>query len=190
VLRLVEAAVAAKLDLVQIREKQLSARVLYQLSTSAAAITSGSTTRLLINDRADIAAATGADGVHLTSQSLPPDIVRCTFGPEILIGVSTHSLESAAAASRNGADFIVCGPVFDTLSKRQYGKPLGLAMLKEITSALAPFPVLALGGVTLDNAGDCVDAGAAGIAAIRFLNDRSRLGRIVKEIRASFDKQG
>lgn len=184
-----EAAVAAKIDLIQIREKHLSAKVLYQLSTSAAAITRGSASKLLVNDRADIAAAAGADGVHLASQSLPPDLVRHTFGAEFLIGVSTHSLEEAAAAGRSGADFVVFGPVFDTLSKRQYGKPLGLAKLKEVTSELAPFPVLALGGVTTNNAGDCIHAGAAGIAAIRILNDRLQLDRVVSEMRGRFDER-
>lgn len=188
-LRLVEAAVAAKIDLIQIREKQLSANVLYQLSTSAARITSGSATKLLVNDRADIARSAGADGVHLTSLSLPPDIVRRTFGAKFLIGVSTHSLEEAASARRSGADFVVFGPVFDTISKRQYGEPLGLAELKKITFELAPFPVLALGGVTTNNVADCIQAGAAGIAAIRILNDRFQLHRVVNEIHERLRKR-
>lgn len=182
-----EAAVAAKIDFIQIREKHLSANVLYQLSTSAARITRGSATKLLVNDRADIARSAGADGVHLTSVSLPPDIVRRTFGPDFLIGVSTHSLEEAVAASRSGADFVVFGPVFDTISKRQYGEPLRLAELKKVTFELAPFPVLALGGVTTNNVADCLHLGAAGIAAIRMLNDRLQLHRVVNEIRERFD---
>ncbi len=184
-----EAAVAAKIDLIQIREKHLSANLLYEVSTRAADITKGNATKLLVNDRADIAASAGADGVHLATRSLPPDIVRRTFGPEFLIGVSTHSLEEAAAASRSGADFVVFGPVFDTLAKRQYGEPLGLATLKKVTSELAPFPVLALGGVTRNNVADCIHASAAGIAAIRMLNDRLQLDRVVNEIQGRFDKR-
>ncbi len=180
---------AAKIDLVQIREKHLSAKVLYHVATSAARITIGSATKLLVNDRADIARSAGADGVHLTSLSLPPDIVRRTFGPEFLIGVSTHSLEEAVSASRNGANFVVFGPVFDTISKRQYGEPLGLAELRKVTSELAPFPVLALGGVTTSNVADCIHAGAAGIAAIRILNDRIQLHRVVNEIHERFRKR-
>src|SRR6185436_16502040 len=118
VLRLVEAAVSAKIDLIQIREKELSTKVLYQLSTSAARITSGSPTKLLVNDRADVAATAGADGVHLTSVSLPPEVIRNNFGAEFLIGVSTHSLAEAVAAQRGGSDFVVFGPVFDTPSKQ------------------------------------------------------------------------
>lgn len=184
-----EAAVAAKIDLIQIREKYLSANFLYELSTRAADITKASATKLLVNDRADIAAAAGADGVHLTSLSLPPYIVRRTFGADFIIGASTHSLEQAAAASRSGADFVVFGPVFETVSKRRYGEPLGLAELRKVTSELAPFPVLALGGVAMNNVSDCIHAGAAGIAAIGILNDRLQLDRIVNEIRGHFDKR-
>jgi len=187
ILRLVAAAVAAKIDLIQLREKRLNTNILYKLSARAADITSGSSTKLLINDRADVAAAVGADGVHLTTSSLPPYDVRRTFGPEFLIGVSTHSFEEAGAAGRSGADFIVFGPVFDTLSKRQYGKPLGLGELRKVSSELAPFPVLALGGVTTSNAADCIQAGAAGIAAIRILNNRLQLDTVVKEIRGRFE---
>jgi thiamine-phosphate pyrophosphorylase len=183
VLRLVEAAVAAQIDLIQIREKDLSTRVLHQLSTGAAAITRGSLTKLLVNDRADVAVAARADGVHLTTQSLPTDLVRRTFGDEFLIGVSTHSRAEADAASRSGADFVVFGPVFDTLSKRQYGEPLGVQVLKEITTALSPFPVVALGGVTTSNAAECIEAGAAGVAGIRLLNERLHLAEVVKSIR-------
>ena len=175
---------AAKIDLIQIREKQLSTNTLFKLSSSAADITSGSSTKLLVNDRADVASAAGADGVHLASSSLPPNIVRRTFGAQFLIGVSTHSLEEAAAAEQSGADFVVFGPVFDTLSKRQYGRPAGVPELRKVTSELAPFPVLALGGVTTSNVRDCIHAGAAGIAAIRMLNDPLRLDRVVKEIQS------
>jgi thiamine-phosphate pyrophosphorylase len=184
VLRLVEAAVSAKIDLIQIREKLLSAKVLYQLSSSAAGITRGSATKLLVNDRSDIAATCGADGVHLTSSSLPTEIVRLTFGAEFLIGVSTHSLAEAIGARRGGADFVVFGPVFNTPSKRQYGESVGLTELRKVTSELTPFPVLALGGVTTANAGDCMDAGAAGVAAITMLNDRFQLDRVADRIRS------
>ncbi|HEX7773081.1 MAG TPA: thiamine phosphate synthase, partial [Pyrinomonadaceae bacterium] len=115
-LRFVRAAVEAEVTLIQIREKSLPARALYELATRAAEITRNSKTRLLVNDRADIARAAGADGVHLTSQSLPADVVRNIFGPEFLIGVSTHSLDEARAARDGGADFVVFGPVFETES--------------------------------------------------------------------------
>ena len=165
VLRLVEAAVAAEVSLVQIREKALTARVLYELATRAASLTRGSTTRLLINDRFDVARAAGADGVHLTSRSLPANVVRQNCGQDFLIGASIHSLEEARAAV--GADFVVFGPVFATGSKQ----PQGLEKLREVASALAGFPVVAIGGVNRDNAAQCYEAGASGVAAIRLFDD-------------------
>jgi len=155
----------------------LHARVLYELVARAAEITRGSRTRLLVNDRSDIARAAGADGVHLTTQSLPPEVVRSLFGAEFLIGVSTHSLDEAQAARAGGADFIVFGPVFETESKRAFGEPQGLNKLAEVTRELGEFPVVAIGGITLDNVDECFQAGARGIAAIRLLNDTENLTR-------------
>jgi len=170
VLHLAEAAVAAKISLFQIREKNLSARVLYELATRATKITRGSLTKLLVNDRLDIALAAGADGVHLTSASLPVRVVRKICGPEFLIGASTHSLEAARDARDSGADFAVFGPVFETESKRAYGPPQGLEKLRQVTSELQGFPVVAIGGITLDNAESCFAAGASGIAGIRLFD--------------------
>lgn len=178
---------AAKIDLLQIREKQLRVNILYKLSASAVKITIGSGTSLLINDRSDIAFAVGADGVHLTTQSLPADVVRRTFGDDFLIGASTHSLAEAEGARSSGADFAVFGPVFNTPNKRQYGEPQGLRSLEKVASALSPFPVLALGGVMSSNIAECIRAGARGIAAIRMFNDPSRLRQVVDEIRAAFE---
>jgi len=150
----------------------------------AADLTRGSSTRLLVNDRADIAFAAGADGVHLTSASIEPAVIRRTFGKDFLIGCSTHSIEEASEVSKGGADFAVFGPVFSTASKRQYGEPLGLESLTHATAAVTPFPLLALGGVSIENAGDCFRAGASGVAAIRLFGDATRLGDIVGYIRA------
>ena len=137
----------------------------------AVSITRGNKTRLLVNDRADVARAAGADGVHLTAHSLPADVVRDICGPEFLIGVSTHSLAEAQAARGSGADFVVFGPVFETESKRAFGPPQGLAKLRKVTRQLDGFPVLAIGGITLENAAECFAAGASGIAGISLFND-------------------
>ena len=171
ILRLLEAAVAARIPLFQIREKALHARVLFELVERAVEIVRGSETRLLVNDRSDIARAGGADGVHLTGQSLPADVVRRIYGPEFLIGVSTHSLEEARIARIKGADFVVFGPVFETASKRAFGAPQGLEKLREVCSELPEFPVIAIGGITLDNAKACLEAGASGIAGISLFNE-------------------
>lgn len=166
----VEAAVDAQVPLFQVREKALSVRVLYELVTRALEITRNSSTRLLVNDRFDVARAAGADGVHLTSVSLPIRVVREICGPEFLIGASTHSLADARAARDGGADFIVFGPVFETESKRAYGPPQGLEKLRRVTKELQDFSVLAIGGITLDNAEECFAAGASGIAGISLFN--------------------
>lgn len=182
ILQLVLAAVTAKVSLIQIREKQLSGRVLCELTTRAAALTRSSNTRLLVNDRADIARAAGADGVHLTTRSLAPEVIRHTFGDDFLIGVSTHFAAEARAARDARADFAVWGPVFATESKSTYGEPLGTDRLDSITKELAPFPVIALGGINLDNAIACLEAGASGIAGIRLFSDPENLAEIIDRI--------
>jgi len=144
--------------------------MLYELVTRAAKITRGSLTKLLVNDRVDIALAAAADGVHLTSASLPARVVRKICGPEFLIGVSTHSLETARDARDSGADSTVFGPVFETESKRKEGPPQGVNKLQQVTSELQGFPVVAIGGITLDNAESCFAAGASGIAGIRLFD--------------------
>jgi len=186
ILRLLQAAVDAEVPLFQIREKALQSRVLYELTTRAAEITRGSKTRLLVNDRSDIARAAGADGVHLTTQSLPAHVVRKVYGAQFLIGVSTHSLQAAREAAQAGADFVVFGPVFETESKRVYGAPQGVEKLREVTSELGDFPVVAIGGIAFENVENCFAAGASGIAAIRLLNDATGLVSIVEKIRNGF----
>jgi thiamine-phosphate pyrophosphorylase len=166
ILRFLEAIVKAQIPLFQIREKSLPARVLFELTERAVEITRGSATRLLVNDRVDIARAAGANGVHLTARSLPADVVRNICGPEFVIGVSTHSLAEARAAEAAGSDFVVFGPIFDTESKRAFGEPQGLDKLREVTSALGDFPVIAIGGITRENFASCISAGASGIAGI------------------------
>ncbi len=184
-LELVRAAIIARVSLIQLREKNLSASSLYELTVRAARLTRGSATRLLVNDRADIARAGGADGVHLTTRSLAPSVVRRAFGDEFLIGVSTHSLEEARAARDGRADFATFGPIFETDSKRAYGPPLGLARLSEAARSLAPFPILALGGATSENAAALLRAGAQGVAAIRLFSDSLALREITNALRRS-----
>ena len=182
---LVGAAAGAGVDFVQLREKLLRPRVLYELASRSAETVRGTGTRLLVNDRADIARAAGADGVHLTTRSLDAPTVRRVFGPDFLIGVSTHTLEEARAAADGGADLALFGPVFDTPSKRAYGPPAGLESLGVVARSLAPFPVLALGGVTRDNCAQVLDAGARGVAAIRLFGDAETLCDVVGEIKCA-----
>jgi len=185
---LVGAAAGAGVGLVQLREKLLRPRVLCALAARAAEAVRGTGTRLLINDRADIARASGADGVQLTARSLDAATVRRVFGDDFLIGVSTHAIEEAREAKECGADFALFGPVFDTPSKRAYGPPAGLARLAEVARTLSPFPVLAVGGITRDNFAEALAAGARGVAAIRLFDDAAQLREAVGEIgRARFE---
>jgi thiamine-phosphate pyrophosphorylase len=174
-LRLTRAAVEAGVSYIQLREKHLSVRVLLDLATQLAGITKNSQTKLLINDRADVALAAGADGVHLPSNGLPPAMLRRELGVALLIAVSTHSVEDVIRAREAGADLVVFGPVFATPSKMEFGTPVGLEMLREAASAAGTIPLLALGGIGRDNFSVCLDAGAAGIAGIRIFGDPGAL---------------
>jgi thiamine-phosphate pyrophosphorylase len=119
---------------------------------------------LFVNDRADLALALCLD-LHLTEKSLPTKVVRGILHPGQLIGRSTHDLAGARQAEAEGADFVTFGPVYETASKREYGPPAGLSRLEEVCRALS-IPVLAIGGVDQARAGECMRAGAAGIAVI------------------------
>ena len=182
-LTLIEAAVAAEVPLIQIREKQLTTRVLYELTRRAAKIVQGTTTRLLVNDRFDLALAAGADGVQLTARSLPARVIRKLSPPEFVIGVSTHSASEVEAAKVGGADFVLFGPIFPTESKRAFGEPQGPGKLAEIAASVPDFPVIAIGGIGIDNVEQCFRSGAEGIAAVRLLNNANNLSSVVAEIR-------
>ncbi|HEY7546063.1 MAG TPA: thiamine phosphate synthase [Blastocatellia bacterium] len=176
-------AFEAGVDMVQIRERDLSAKDLFLLARRVARSARSHNARLLINDRADIAASLGA-GVHLTTRSMKAEAVRGAFGKDMLIGVSTHSMKEALEAESGGADFIVFGPVFETVSKKIYGPPVGLDALSEVALRLT-IPVLALGGINLDNFKSALDRGARGVAAISLFADARDLKAVVQAIKNS-----
>ncbi len=180
ILYTVRTAVAEKISLIQIREKQLSAKRLFELVVTAAEITRESATRLLVNDRADIALAAGADGVHLAANSLPVAVIRQNFPKDFIIGVSTHTLEATTKAEKEGAGLAVFAPVFDTPGK---GNPQGLVVLSRVCEKLRPFPVVGLGGIDESDCESVIAAGASGIAAIRSLNDNESIRSIARKLR-------
>jgi thiamine-phosphate pyrophosphorylase len=182
-LKLIEKAVRTEVALIQIREKQLSAGQVFELAAKAARITKNSRTKLLVNDRADIAQAAAADGVHLTANSLSAGIIRRKFPAKFMIGVSAHALEDVQQAKLDSADFATFSPIFATASKLHYGAPQGIAALREVVEAVGEFPVIALGGINERNFAGTLKTGAGGIAAIRFLNDAENLKEIVDKIR-------
>lgn len=188
-LKLVKAAVDSGISLIQIREKNLTAGPVFDLVQRASEITSKSDTKLLVNDRADIAVLAGADGVHLTSTSVSADVARRNFPAHFIIGVSAHSMNETRRAKESGADFVVFGPIFETASKIQYGNPLGLEALKLVSETLAPFPVLGIGGVNKTNYLSVLESGAAGFAAIGFLNDTKNLRRVIADVKNEYQKR-
>jgi thiamine-phosphate pyrophosphorylase len=161
----VEAALCGGARALQLREKDLAPRDLLPLAQEMRRLTQVYGARLLINDRIDVALAVNADGVHLTTTSLPVDVARQLLGPNRLLGVSTHSRAEAQVAAEGGADFIVFGPVFFTPSKAPYGEPVGLEALRDACAAVA-LPILAIGGIKKVNLDQVVAAGANGIAVI------------------------
>jgi thiamine-phosphate pyrophosphorylase len=191
-LRKIEAVAAAGTDWIQIREKDLSGRDCAALAGKAlgcarkASPGGASPTRILINDRLDVALAERAGGLHLAENSLPlADAKRlrdsCGRAKDFLIGVSCHSLGAARSAESAGADYIFFGPVFPTPSKSAYGAPQGIERLREVCGAIS-LPVLAIGGLTLENLGTCLAVGASGIAAIRLFQDAGDMTSLVETI--------
>lgn len=154
--------------MIQLREKHLSAGAFFKLACEAVAIARGSATRILVNDRVDVALAAGAHGVHLRSDSLPVARVRAVVPDSFLVGVSCHVADDVDPVRTRGASFLVLGPVF---AKAGYAPPLGLERFASIARTAA-VPVFALGGVSWENAGDCLDSGAAGVAGIRLFQSR------------------
>jgi thiamine-phosphate pyrophosphorylase len=161
----VEAGLRGGVTAVQLREKDLSSRELFELACCMRELTFRYGARLLINDRLDIALAAGADGVHLGESSLPVSRIRALAGDRLLVGVSCHGLESALDAQENGADFITFSPIYFTPSKAPYGEPLGTERLAEACRLLS-IPVFALGGIKKDTVRTVLDHGAHGIALI------------------------
>lgn len=164
-LEAVEQALQGGVRAVQLREKDLSSRELFELAVEMRKITTRHDTLLFINDRLDIALAVDADGVHLGGESIPLYKARALMGPDRLIGVSCHNQVSARNAQERGADFITFGPVYFTPSKAPYGEPVGVEKVRLVTGALA-IPVFGLGGIKESNARQVMDAGARGISVI------------------------
>ena len=161
----VEEAFRGGVRALQLREKDLPGRDLYEAAVEMRELTLRHGAQLFINDRVDIAMAVEADGVHLGESGIPAKVARKLLGKEKLIGVSCHSLESALSAQERGADFITCGPVFHTPSKAAYGEPVGLPLLAEVARS-TNIPVIAIGGIKRGNIVEVMAAGVKGIALI------------------------
>jgi len=192
----IQAAAGAGIDWIQIREKDLpdsdcAALTRAALDAAATSATPSHHAKILINGRPGLALAANAHGAHLAEDSLAKLATKKVWNavnhsldrPDglFLIGVSSHSLESASEAESHGADYIIFGPVFETPSKARFGAPQGLDRLAEVCNAVS-IPVLAIGGISLANAASCLAAGAAGIAAIRLFQDAPDLPGLVQAL--------
>jgi len=152
-------------SLIQLREKGMPALEFYEQAKAA----QRSGVRLIINDRVDITLAVGAAGVHLGQDDLPPEAARKLLGPQAIIGYSTHNMDQAISATKLPIDYVAIGPIFSTTTKSDTAPVLGLDGLRTVRRAIGEFPLVAIGGITLANARDVIDAGADSVAVISTL---------------------
>jgi thiamine-phosphate pyrophosphorylase len=152
-------------SLIQLREKRMPALEFYEEAKTA----QQSGVRLIINDRVDIALAAGAAGVHLGQDDLSPEATRKLLGPEAIIGYSTHNIDQAIRAIKLPIDYLAIGPIFSTTTKTDTAPVLGFDGLRAVRRTIGQFPLVAIGGITLENAREVIDAGADSVAVISAL---------------------
>ena len=154
---------------IQLREKHLSPREFYNQAKEALLVARSCGVRLIINDRADIAHALKADGVHLGQDDLPPALARELLGKDAIIGYSTHTVEQAMKAARLPVDYIAIGPIFETKSKENPDTVVGLEGLRRVRQAVGKIPLVAIGGINRESIPATLAAGADAVAAISLL---------------------
>ena len=162
----VEKLIGGGASLVQLREKYASPRDFYESARKTIGLTRSNGVRIIINDRADIALALRADGVHLGQDDLPPEKAREILGENAIIGFSTHNLAQAVGAIKLPIDYIAIGPVFESHTKENPDAVIGLVGLRAVRDAIGDFPLVAIGGITLENLSLVFDAGADSAAMI------------------------
>lgn len=182
-LEVLEAAIKGGTKIIQLREKDHPKRDLYNLALKFRKITARAGVLLMINDHVDVALSVEADGVHLGQDDLPVPVAR-QLAPELLIGASTHSLEQALQAEKDGADYINIGPIFSTTTKEGVGRSLGPAVISEISPRIkVPFTVM--GGITEKNIDQVLTRGARRVAMVTAI---TRAADIAQKVRSLQDK--
>ncbi len=179
----VRAAIQGGATVIQLRDKNASTRHLIELGRTLRELTRAADVTFIVNDRADVALAVDADGVHVGQDDLPASDARRIVGAQKLVGVSASSVAEAMQAEHDGADYIGTGSVFVTSSKPDAGVPIGLDGLQQIARAVS-IPVVAIGGINAQNAASCVVAGAAGVAVISAVVSAADVERAARELRA------
>lgn len=154
---------------VQLRDKHASAQDFYEQAKAALTVARARDVQLIINDRADIALALGADGVHLGQDDLPPAAARRLLGEDFVIGFSTHNLKQAIEALTWPVDYLAIGPIFPTSTKENPDPVVGLDGLRLVREAIGARPLVGIGGITRPNARAVISVGADSVALIRGL---------------------
>jgi thiamine-phosphate pyrophosphorylase len=187
--RVVEAAIAGGVDAVQLREKHTSARDRLDVGRRVRELTREAGVDFLVNDRVDLALALEADGVHLGDDDLPVEVARDLLGPEAVVGRSVSTVAGAREAEAAGADYLGVGSVFGTDSKEtnEEESRIGLPRLEAVADAVE-IPVVAIGGVTAENAPDAVRAGARGVAVITAITAAADPERATRDLAAAVER--
>ncbi len=180
------AALAGGATLLQLRDKQASARSLVETARRLVALARPEGIPVVVNDRVDVALAAGADGVHVGEEDLAVGDARRILGPHAVVGASAGTVEEAVQAQRDGADYVGVGPVFPTGTKPDAGAAIGLEGLSRIAGAVR-IPVVGIGGITPDNAAEVVRAGAAGVAVISAVADAEDMVEATRRLRQAVD---
>lgn len=175
-------AVAGGADVIQLRDKELSSRDMYELAVEMREVVHRMGKMFIVNDRLDVALASNADGVHLGRDDLPVSAAR-SIAPNLVIGASVGSVEEASEAEGDGADYVAVSPVFDTPSKGDAGPGHGLEVLLLVRRAVS-IPVIGIGGINRFNAAEVIGSGADGVAVISAVVSQADISTAAKELRA------
>ncbi len=178
--------IAGGATLIQLREKVMSPRAFYKDAAEAVAIGRAAGVTVLINDRVDIAIATGADGVHLGQDDMPVDAARRLLGADAILGYSTHSVEQAVAAVKLPVDYIAIGPIFATVTKGDTSPTVGIEGIRAVRDAIGDFPLVAIGGIDEDRLVSVIQAGADSGAMIgAIVSDGDAIEARMRQINAT-----
>ena len=181
--QIAERAVTGGADVIQLRDKKMEGRKLLEHARAIRKITRRAGKLFIVNDRLDIAFASGADGVHLGQEDMPLPDARALCPKGFLIGVTVHDVEEAVEAEKGGADYLGLSPIFATGSKSDAGSACGLEMLKAVKKAVS-VPVVAIGGIGPGNARDVLEAGADGLAVISAVVSQSDVKAAARKLKA------